>query len=129
MPPPRPIRKVLIANRGEIAVRVVRTLRELGMRGAAIYSDADRLGLHVLLADEAYRIGPPPSRESYLDGEEIVRAGGRDRRRRDPPGLRLPVRERRLRAASAARPASPSSARRPEAMRRDGVEGREPRAA
>jgi acetyl-CoA carboxylase biotin carboxylase subunit len=66
------IRKVLIANRGEIAVRVLRALRELGIRGAVIYSEPDRLGLPVLLADEAYPIGPAPSRESYLRAEAIV---------------------------------------------------------
>ncbi len=69
----RRLRKVLIANRGEIAVRIVRGLRELGIRSAVIYSAADRLGLPVLLADEAYPIGPAPSRDSYLRGEAIVR--------------------------------------------------------
>jgi len=64
--------KVLIANRGEIAVRVLRTLRELGKRSAVIYSDADRAALAVLLADEAYRIGPAASNESYLRAEAIV---------------------------------------------------------
>jgi acetyl-CoA carboxylase biotin carboxylase subunit len=68
----RRIRKVLIANRGEIAVRVVRALRELGIRSAVVFSQADRAGLPVLLADEAYAIGPPPSRESYLRGDRIV---------------------------------------------------------
>jgi acetyl-CoA carboxylase biotin carboxylase subunit len=68
----RPIRKVLIANRGEIAVRLVRALRELDIRSAVVYSDVDRLGLPVLLADEAYPIGPAPSRESYLRGAAIV---------------------------------------------------------
>ncbi len=73
MPAPRPFRKVLIANRGEIAVRVTRALRELGMRAAVIFSEADRAALAVLLADEAYAIGPAPSHESYLRGEAIVR--------------------------------------------------------
>ncbi len=68
----RTFEKVLIANRGEIAVRVIRGLRELGIRAATIYSDADRKSLPVLLSDEAYRIGPPPSRESYLRAAAIV---------------------------------------------------------
>jgi acetyl-CoA carboxylase biotin carboxylase subunit len=70
--PRRQIRKVLIANRGEIAVRILRGLREMGIRSAVIYSEPDRLGLPVLLADEAYPIGPAPSRESYLRAEAIV---------------------------------------------------------
>jgi len=68
----RQIRKVLIANRGEIAVRVLRTLREMGIRSAVVYSEPDRAALPVLLADEAYPIGAAPSRESYLRGEAIV---------------------------------------------------------
>jgi acetyl-CoA carboxylase biotin carboxylase subunit len=74
MPEPeqRRFRKVLIANRGEVAVRVLRALRELDIRGAVVYSDADRESLAVLSADEAYRIGPPPSAESYLRMEAIV---------------------------------------------------------
>jgi acetyl-CoA carboxylase biotin carboxylase subunit len=63
---------VLIANRGEIAVRVIRACRELGIRSLAIYSEADRRAVHVLEADEAYCVGPPPSSESYLNVERIL---------------------------------------------------------
>ncbi|MDH5287287.1 MAG: acetyl/propionyl/methylcrotonyl-CoA carboxylase subunit alpha [Betaproteobacteria bacterium] len=64
--------KVLIANRGEIAVRVARTARRLGVRTVAVYSDADARALHVECCDEAFRIGPPAPRESYLDGARLV---------------------------------------------------------
>jgi len=64
--------KVLIANRGEIAVRIIRACRELGMQTVAVFSDADRQALHVRYADEAYLLGPAPSRESYLRAERII---------------------------------------------------------
>ena len=67
-------KSLLIANRGEIACRVVRTARKLGIRTVAVYSDADAQALHVREADEAVRIGPAPTRESYLVGEKIIAA-------------------------------------------------------
>ncbi len=68
------IRSLLIANRGEIACRVIRTARRMGIRTVAVYSDADAKALHVRSADEAVHIGPSPARESYLVGEKIIAA-------------------------------------------------------
>ena len=59
--------KILIANRGEIAVRVIRTLKKMGIASVAVYSDADRFAMPALLADEAVRLGPAPASDSYLE--------------------------------------------------------------
>jgi len=67
-------KKILIANRGEIAIRVMRTCRELGIGTVAVYSDCDRTALHVTYADESYHIGPPPSKDSYLSIGKIIDA-------------------------------------------------------
>ena len=69
--------KILIANRGEIALRVIRAARELGVKSVAVYSEADRLAPHVLAADEAYLIGPPPSAQSYLRADVLIEVAKR----------------------------------------------------
>ena len=74
MSEPVSMNKILIANRGEIAVRVIRACRDLGIPTVAVYSDADRAALHVRFADEAVHIGPPPVRDSYLRIEQIIAA-------------------------------------------------------
>ncbi len=79
-------KKILIANRGEIALRIVRACRELGVRSVAVYSDADSTAPHVREADEAVRIGPPPSAESYLLGDVIVEAAKRSGAQAIHPG-------------------------------------------
>ena len=68
------IKKVLIANRGEIAVRIIRACREMGIETVAVYSEADAEALHAQLADEAVCIGPAPSKDSYLNMEQIISA-------------------------------------------------------
>src|SRR5205814_3190401 len=83
---PVTIRKILIANRGEIALRVARTCREMGIATVAIYSDADRAALHVRSCDEAVRVGPPPSRESYLVIENVIAAARTSRADAIHPG-------------------------------------------
>jgi acetyl/propionyl-CoA carboxylase alpha subunit len=66
--------KILIANRGEIACRIMRTAKAMNIKTVAVYSDADANSNHVMMADEAVCIGPPPSAESYLDADAIIAA-------------------------------------------------------
>jgi len=68
------IKKILVANRGEIAIRVMRSCREMGIQSVAVFSEADRTSMHVRYADEAYYIGPAPSNESYLVIDNIIDA-------------------------------------------------------
>src|ERR1043165_9950432 len=80
------MKSLLIANRGEIACRVIRTARRLGIRTVAVYSDADAKALHVRMADEAVHIGPSPARESYLRGDRIIAAAKATRAEAIHPG-------------------------------------------
>ncbi len=97
--PSQRIVSLLVANRGEIAIRVMRAASELGLRTVAIYSQEDRFSLHRTKADEAYLVGRDKGPvEAYLDIDDILRIAREAQRRRDPSRLRLPLREPRLRA-------------------------------
>ncbi len=85
-PRPKLFKKVLVANRGEIAIRVFRALSEMGIASVAVYSEADRLSSHLAYADEAHPIGPPPAAESYLDIDKIIAVARRTRCQAVHPG-------------------------------------------
>ena len=90
---------VLVANRGEIARRIIRTVQRMGLKAVAVYSEADANLPFVREADEAIASGRLPRPQSYLDVEAVLEAAAADRRRGGPPGLRVPGRGRRVRAA------------------------------
>ena len=118
-------KRILIANRGEIAVRIIRACRELGIESIAVYSDADRAALHVREADHAYPVGPAPAAESYLNTAKILEAAKRAQGRRGSSRLRLFLRARRICARRAeGRPHLDRSA-----ARRDRADGRQGRGA
>ena len=96
-----PFDTVLIANRGEIALRVIRACRDLGLKSVAVYSDADRTATHVRMADEAVHIGPAPASESYLSIPKILDAARQQTRARSIPAM----------ASSRKTPTSPTPAR------------------
>ena len=96
-------KRILIANRGEIACRIIKTARKMGIATVAVYSDADRDALHVEMADEAVNIGPPAAAESYLVIDKIVAACKQTGARSGASGLRLPLRTRGVSARARSR--------------------------
>ena len=109
-------KRILIANRGEIACRIIKTARRMGIATVAVYSEADRDALHVEMADEAVAIGPPPAAQSYLVDRQDRRGLQGERGRGGASGLRLPVRARGLCRRRWKRPASSSSGPNPKAI-------------
>ena len=105
-------KRILIANRGEIAVRIIRACREMGIESVAVFSDVDRKALHVRKADYAYHIGPATASESYLNIDKILDVARAQRGRSDPSRLRISVGERALRHGLPRCRQSSSSARR-----------------
>ena len=91
------LQKILIANRGEIALRIQRACRDLGIASVAVHSTADAEAMHVRLADESVCIGPASARDSYLNVASYPVCGRHHRSRRDPPRLWLPVGKREFR--------------------------------
>ena len=108
----KPFTKILIANRGEITVRICRTLRDLEIASVAIYSEADRGSLHAAFADEAYLVGPGTPAESYLDQERIIDAASAPGPRPSIPGTGSSPRTPTSRARSKLRGSSGSALRR-----------------
>ena len=88
----RPLSKLLVANRGEIALRIIRSARLLGLATVAVYSEADADAAHVAAADQARLIGPPEASESYLNIAAIIEAARATGRRRDSSRLRISLR-------------------------------------
>jgi acetyl/propionyl-CoA carboxylase alpha subunit len=88
--------RILIANRGEIAVRIIRACRELGIDAVAVYSDADAQAPHTRIADRAVRIGPAAAADSYLSTDAIIEAARHTACDAIHPGIRVPVGERRV---------------------------------
>ena len=108
--------KILIANRGEIACRVIKTARRMGIKTVAVYSDADRDALHVEMADEAVHIGPAPAAESYLVIEKIIAACKATGAQAVHPGYGFLSEREAFADGAGRRPASSSSARIPRAI-------------
>ena len=116
-------KRILVANRGEIALRIIRACRELGIETVAIFSEADRGARYLELADEAYCVGPPKAADSYLKIDRVISAAEDRQRAGDSSGLRLPGRERPLRRGL---PQLQDRVHRPHA-RGDGPAGRQER--